>query len=198
MSKTARERGLGWPARIGIAAAALAFGWIVLRSLVIDPVSLPSSSMQPTIEADTTAWVRKWRYGPLGRLLGDGGPRRGDVVMFRTSAGLNYVKRVVAVGGDTVRMEGGRPVLNGTPLVHRADGTEEVRGLSAERILETLPSGRSYATLDMGPSVVDDTQEWTVPEGHVFVMGDNRDGSDDSRLSMGFVPVENVIGDIPG
>ena len=196
MSDATQKRRLPWFARLAIAGAVLLFAWIVVRAFVIQPFSFPSSSMRPTLEEGSTVWARKWRYGLLAPLFGDGGPRRGDVVAFRGANGFDYIKRVVAVGGDRVAMRGGQIVLNGEPVPRRGDGTAAVAGREAERWVETLPDGTSYATLDMGPSVADDRQEVAVPEGHLFVMGDNRDNSADSRFDLGFVAVENVIGEV--
>lgn len=150
-------------------------------------------------------------------------PTRGDVVIFKAPPGndIDYIKRVIGLPGDQVQMIGGQVILNGTPIpkqrvadleisvsgntnclaaqfeVRRADGSAACR---YPQYTETLPEGRSYNVLDLGPTPQDDTQPVVVPEGHMFLMGDNRDNSLDSRFpavegaGIGIVPQENLIG----
>jgi signal peptidase I len=156
-----------------------------------------------------------------GRFL-SGEPARGDIVVFRyPRSDEDWVKRVIGVPGDTVQMRGGELVLNGklVPKVRIADWTipispnspcsnmakrVETGGqayCSYPRFRETLPGGRSYEVLDQisvsGPP--DNTDVYTVPDGHYFMMGDNRDGSADSRYTLdeegvGFLPREHMVG----
>ncbi len=156
-----------------------------------------------------------------GRLFA-GQPERGDVVIFKHPIdNTDYIKRVIGLPGDTVAMRGGQLFLNGDPVakqriedfvipvspntdcawaaVREADG-EGGEQCRYARFQETLPSGRSYDVLDFGPTPQDDYGPLIVPEGTIFVMGDNRDNSQDSRFpampggGVGLVPQENLVG----
>ena len=162
-----------------------------------------------------------WLGGNNGRLLG-GEPERGDVVVFRHPVtGYDFIKRLIGLPGDKVQIKNGVVYLNGAPVKRKADGVfrEEYGpqgpqghrprcengpvgngGICAKsRYIETLPNGVSYATLNITNQQSDNTGIYTVPEGHYFFMGDNRDNSTDSRVpqsarGVGFVPYENLIG----
>ncbi|MGD0189181.1 MAG: signal peptidase I [Rhizomicrobium sp.] len=192
---------------------------LVIRTFFFQPFSIPSGSMENTLLVGDYLFVEKFAYGyskysfvfdfpPFhGRTLGLFGyePHRGDVVVFRfpPDPSVDFIKRVIGLPGDTVQMINGQLWLNGKaiPKVRVADyvETDEFGGEShVKRYRETLPSGKSYYVLDRmesGPG--DNTQLYTVPAGHYFMMGDNRDNSADSRRevgSVGFVPAENLVG----
>jgi signal peptidase I len=150
-------------------------------------------------------------------------PKRGDVIVFRHPVeNADLIKRVIGLPGDRIEVRGGWLVLNGHPVQRQALGLVQVRvspnspcrkltpmGVSFSRpangscaypgFLETLPGGPSYTVLDQTDKVGDDFPETSVPDGFVFVMGDNRDDSLDSRFQpmeggVGFLPVENIVG----
>ncbi|MES2445023.1 MAG: signal peptidase I [Pseudomonadota bacterium] len=146
-------------------------------------------------------------------------PTRGDVVVFKAPPGNSedWIKRVIGLPGDTIQMQNGQLILNGKPVPKQrvADFvipiTPNVKGCDSEfqdmdgkgqaicripRFKETLPSGKTYDVLDQGMRPADNTGLYTVPAGHVFMMGDNRDDSADSRFQqgIGFVPMENIEG----
>ncbi|MFC3580007.1 signal peptidase I [Sphingomonas hylomeconis] len=151
-------------------------------------------------------------------------PTRGDVVVFKAPPGnrTDYIKRVIGLPGDTIQMRDGQLILNGVavPKERIADftlpltpnfGPQECGAAYQdtdkgqpicryERFRETLPGGRSYDVLDRGTTIADDTGVFAVPAGHVFMMGDNRDDSADSRFpqvegqGIGMVPLENLEG----
>ena len=152
-------------------------------------------------------------------------PERGDIVVFRYPGhdDEDYVKRVIGLPGDRIEVRGGVVILNGRPVPRqriadyampispnspcRGDGgTHEIAGAEGERLCafpryrETLPGGRSYDVLDQySDGATDDFGPILVPEGHLFVMGDNRDDSADSRVpvednGVGLLPIDNVLG----
>jgi signal peptidase I len=133
--------------------------------------------------------------------------QRGDIVVFKLPRDnhTDYVKRVIGVPGDRVQMKGGLLYLNGQQVPRTFLGTAKedsgygfVREIARYR--ETLPGGKSYMTNDFGTDgELDNTDVFVVPEGHYFMMGDNRDNSSDSRVppesgGVGFVPAENLEG----
>ena len=156
-----------------------------------------------------------------GRILA-ATPERGDVVVFKAPPGdrADYIKRVIGVPGDTLQVRGGALILNGRPVPRQriadfvvpvspnyacdAAFQDSVGGEPVcryARFQETLPNGKRYAVLDRGDyPQADDTGVYSVPAGHLFMMGDNRDASADSRFpavegeAIGLVPIENVEG----
>lgn len=224
MSRGMTRSSLGQPARrirgvmSGLADAARIvvfafFAALCVRIVLVQPFHIPSASMDPTLRPGDYVLVDKTAYGwsrhalplspPLfaGR-LGARMPARGDVLVFKLPADdrTDYVKRVIGLPGDRIGMRDGVVFLNARPLAHDALGVLEIPdGYGATRRIkryrERLPDGRSYITLDsVDNGALDTTREMTVPPGHVFVMGDNRDESRDSRELVGFVPVENLVG----
>ncbi len=194
-------------------AFAIAFG---IRTFAYEPFSIPSGSMIPTLLVGDYLFVSKLSYGysryslpfdpPLfsGRLLADT-PERGDVAVFRkpTDTDIDYIKRIVGLPGDQIQMIQGVLHINGAPVQRRriddfvhGDGVHS--GRSVIRYLETLPNGVEHEIIEArgDAGMLDNTPVFTVPAGHFFAMGDNRDSSQDSRVlnSVGFVPHENLIG----
>ncbi len=190
----------------------------VLRSFVVEPFRIPSGSMIPTLQVGDLILVSKFSYGirlPIihTQVVETGTPQRGDVMVFRypVDPSLDYIKRVVAVPGDEVAWLGRRLFLNGQPVptqeVGQAFDTERLSyGTEYAEILD----GRSHRMMidprrssELGPMTAFPGQEncrytrdgvtCRVPDGHFFVMGDNRDNSLDSRF-WGFVPEDNIVG----
>ena len=190
---------------------------VVIRTFIFQPFNIPSGSMENTLLVGDYFFVTKFSYGyskhslPWSPALFSGRvwgaqPERGDVVVFKLPArpSEDYIKRVVGLPGDRIQMIDGLLYINGIPC-ERKEAEPYIR-LSAygeeeriDRYLETLPNGVSYHVLDQTPGHQgwDDTQEFVVPPGHYFMMGDNRDQSNDSRVpnsGVGFVPEENLVG----
>jgi signal peptidase I len=195
-----------WPV-LKLVAIALACA-LVVRVLVAQPFAIPSGSMAPTLEPGDFVLVDKRAYGwslaslplapPLMRPDGTVAPRvgarpiePGDVIAFVGPDGRDYVKRVIGRGGDRVALQGGVLRLNGRalPCVPQSDGL----------CRETLPNGQSHLIRSNGTGPRARFAELLVPDGHYFVLGDNRDASADSRVprsdgGVGLVPDAQVIG----
>ena len=188
--------------RLLIAAILLS---VLLRALLVEPFAVPTGSMAPTLEAGDFVFVNKSAYGwsrvslPVGDVQpGDGERRlfsrpvlRGDVVVFVGSGGQDYVKRVIGVSGDRVEMRAGRLFVNGRALPCPA--------ASGGLCREHNGDGRSYLVREDGSSSLSTFAEQRVPEGYLFVLGDNRDSSTDSRVpqadgGLGMVAEWQVIG----
>ena len=172
--------------------------------------------MQPTLQVGDYVVVAKSSYGysrfsapplhgmlPPGRLFGHE-PQRGDIAVFRPvpEPDRDFIKRIIGMPGDRIQMIDGALHINGQAVQREALGAVEFRnedGLS-EQIdawRETLPNGITYTTFDRTPaSELDNTRVFLVPEGHYFMMGDDRDNSADSRVSsiVGYVPYDNLVG----
>lgn len=186
---------------------------VVIRTLAFQPFTIPSGSMMPTLLVGDYIFVNKFAYGyskyslPFspdlfsGRIFGSD-PERGDVVVFRkpSDPSIDYIKRVVGLPGDRIQVTGGVLYLNGKAVPKQPDGTftsdyKKYPGVDLPVFRETFDNGATYDTLDqVQDGEGDNTREFLVPEGHFFMMGDNRDDSRDSRFDVGFVPAENLIG----
>lgn len=177
---------------------------LVLRSFLYEPFRIPSDSMMPTLIQGDFIFVNKWRYGlrlPVAnwKVLAIGEPARGDVIVFRkpSDRSLVFIKRLVGLPGDSIRVTGSQVYINGTPSQIAAG--ELYSGPKNEqypfsRVGEEQFDGVKHAIM-LDPVRPGAEGEWRVPAGHFFMMGDNRNNSRDSRFSdVGFVPVENVIG----
>jgi len=131
-------------------------------------------------------------------------PKQGDVAVFKYpgDTSIDYIKRVIGLPGDHVQMKNGVLFINGQEIKKEpVENFEDPNGESGagplvKQYKETLPNGVSYNVLDFGDTGEDNTQEYVVPEGHYFMMGDNRDNSQDSRFldKVGYVPIENFVG----
>ena len=207
--------------------AKLLLAVFLFRSFFFSVYTIPSESMLPRLWNGDYFVAAKWPYGysrwslpfslPLipGRVLAEA-PKPGDVVVFKHPVDhIDYIKRAVALPGDSVAMREGHLILNGAPVrreriadfaiplspntrCHPA-GMPGAATCTYARFRETLPNGASYETLDFGSTPQDDFGPLIVPEGTVFFLGDNRDNSQDSRFparaggGVGLVPQELLV-----
>jgi len=175
---------------------------LLLRSFVVEPFRIPSGSMLPTLEIGDFILVNKYTYGLKLPVLHDtvvpvGAPRTGDVAVFRypRDASQDYIKRIVGVPGDHIIYRDKQLQINGE-VIGQAEREDigvfsEMLPIEMQRRSESLP-GAGHDIL-LAPSVSQPMGQWRVPPGHYFVMGDNRDNSNDSR-AWGFVPEANLVG----
>lgn len=220
---------------------------LVVRSFLLEPFNIPSSSMVPTLYTGDFIAVNKYAYGvrlPLtyNKILDTGSPERGDVVVFRYPENPNiyYIKRLIGLPGDTVSFDNGQISINGEPVPTKVADFDANPELTAQlygagevapgQMLDAKQAKEMGESEEMGAQYLQETQgehqhlvryitgmnssqygpflqsqspdvvssegkQWqvTVPEGHYFMMGDNRDRSADSRF-WGFVPDENLAG----
>jgi signal peptidase I len=192
-------------------------GWAVLiavvfRSLLFEPFSIPSGSMIPTLKVGDYLFVSKYSYGysrysfpfgviPIpGRVWGSV-PERGDVIVFRRPGqeNVDFIKRLVGLPGDRIFVRDGLLHINDQPvrrdIVEDAEIDAGIFQNQAKVYNETLPEGRIHLIQEYSDNdSMDNTIPVTVPPGHYFFMGDNRDNSRDSRAEVGFVPARNLVG----
>ena len=189
---------------------------LVVRTVAFEPFNIPSKSMVPTLLVGDYLFVSKYSYGysrhslPLSPHLFDGRvmektPKRDDVAVFKlpTDNRTDYIKRIIGLPGDHIQVVHRVLYINGRPVERKqiADYTDrDPRGDSQiyNQFVETLPNSRTHLILEHPGSEgqADNTPEYVVPAHHYFMMGDNRDNSQDSRYlnAVGYVPAENLVG----
>ncbi|MCD8494143.1 MAG: signal peptidase I [Alphaproteobacteria bacterium] len=188
---------------------------VLIRTFLYEPFNIPSGSMMPTLDVGDYLFVYKPEYGysrhsfpfslaPVEGRIWEHEPQRGDVIVFKlpTDTSIDYIKRLVGLPGDTIQVRQGRLYINNQlvprEFVERKEVEDRIRGpVEMTQYTETLPGGVKHTIYEEGDDKpLDNTDVYTVPAGHYFFMGDNRDNSQDSRVEnvVGFVPFENLVG----
>ena len=186
---------------------------LIIRSFIAEPFNIPSGSMKPNLLVGDFIFVTKWSYGysrhslpfslPLiPKKIFSKMPKRGDIAVFKTPEDnrTDYIKRVIGLPGDKVRVTNGEIYLNQIKVLRNKlnDFIDNDKNAFIKRIrkYEEFHNNLTFEVLDiMDNGIADNTELFIVPEGHFFVMGDNRDNSQDSRFkTVGFIPLENLVG----
>ena len=187
---------------------------LLIRSLIFEPFNIPSGSMKPNLLVGDFIFVSKYSYGfskhslpfsiPLiPRKIFSNTPERGDVVVFKTPENnrTDYIKRVIGLPGDKIKIKDGNIFINETKILRKKlnDFIDTDNNTSNKRVrmYKEYFYNKEINILDITDNgIADNTQLFDVPENHFFVMGDNRDNSQDSRFisTVGFIPFENLVG----
>src|SRR6185312_4074189 len=215
---TTQSKVRGWIGQ-GLQLAGIVLAVFIAKGAIAEPFYVPSGSMEPTLLIGDALLASKFPYGygtaslpmqinlPETSRVFEGTPKRGDVVVFRWPGDTSqaWVKRVVGLPGDRIQMRQGQLFINDHPATLKQEGIAEAEDDNgnvehAYRYTETLPNGVSHAILKMRDNGrLDNTSEVTVPAGKLFVLGDNRDNSADSRVpvregGVGLLPMDNLVG----
>ena len=187
---------------------------LLIRSFVAEPFNIPSGSMKPNLLVGDFIFVSKWSYGfskhslpfsipIIPKKIFGSIPKRGDVVVFKTPQDnrTDYIKRVIGLPGDEIQIINGQISINKDLILRKkmkdfidvnSDGSKK----RIRKFKEFFYNNEINIIDIMDNGLVDNTSKFKVPEGHFFVMGDNRDNSQDSRFInvVGYVPFENLVG----
>ena len=187
---------------------------LLIRSFIAEPFNIPSGSMKPTLLVGDFIFVSKWSYGYsrhslpfsipiIKNKIFNQFPERGDVVVFKTPQDnrTDYIKRVIGLPGDKIKIIDGEILINDIKIIRikKEDFVERNKYGKITRTRKYLEYffNQEIEVLDiMDNGIVDNTNQYIVPEDKFFVMGDNRDNSQDSRFMnvVGFIPIKNLVG----
>ncbi len=187
---------------------------IIIRSLIIQPFYIPSSSMEPNLLVGDRIFVTKYSYGYskhsfpfsppifLGR-VNQSEPQRGDVVVFKTPADnrTDYIKRLIGLPGDRIQFIDSNLYINNSEIMRsRISKNDKIycgnKELNVFTFEELLSNGKKYKTVNLKDYTFQNSDQFIVPDNHYFFLGDNRDCSKDSRFltSVGYVHEDNLVG----
>ena len=187
---------------------------LIIRSFFAEPFNIPSGSMKPNLLVGDFIFVSKWSYGyskhslpfsipVIPKKIFGKMPNRGDVVVFKTPQDnrTDYIKRVIGLPGDKIKIINGEILINNNLIIRKKN--EDFIDIDKKGLTKRIRKYQEYfmnkeiEVLDiMDNGIVDNTPLYIVPKGHFFVMGDNRDNSQDSRFVniVGYIPIENLVG----
>ena len=187
---------------------------LIIRSFFAEPFNIPSGSMKPNLLVGDFIFVSKWSYGfskhslpfsipIIPKKIFSKMPNRGDVVVFKTPQDnrTDYIKRVIGLPGDKIKIINGEILINNKLIIRKKN--EDFIDIDKNGFSKRIRKYQEYfinkeiEVLDiMDNGIVDNTPLYIVPKGHFFVMGDNRDNSQDSRFVniVGYIPIENLVG----
>ncbi len=187
---------------------------LLIRSFIFEPFNIPSGSMKPNLLVGDFIFVSKWSYGYskhslpfsipiIPKKIFSKTPNRGDVAVFKTPENnrTDYIKRVIGIPGDVIKITNGKIFINDDEIYRKR--TEDFIDNDKNAVSKRVRKYKEYffdkeiEVLDLVDNgIADNTQLFIVPENHFFVMGDNRDNSQDSRFTntVGFIPFENLVG----
>jgi len=187
---------------------------IVIRSIIIQPFYIPSSSMEPNLLVGDRIFVTKYSYGyskhsfpfspPIfnGRMF-EKEPKRGDVIVFKTPADnrTDYIKRLIGLPGDKIQFIDSNLYVNNSEIIKSKISDKEKiycgkKNIDVFSFEEILPNGRKHNTAYLKEYTLQNSDPFNVPKNHYFFLGDNRDCSKDSRFlsSVGYVHKNNLVG----
>ena len=187
---------------------------LIIRSFLAEPFNIPSGSMKPNLLVGDFIFVSKWSYGYskhslpfsipiIPKKIFSKLPKRGDIVIFKTPQDnrTDYIKRVIGLPGDKIKINNGNIIINDKVILRKklSDFVDKDKNISIKRIRKYKEYfyDLEIEVLDiMDQGILDNTSLYIVPEEHFFVMGDNRDNSQDSRVInvVGYIPINNLIG----
>ena len=187
---------------------------IIIRSLLIQPFYIPSSSMEPNLLVGDRLFVTKYSYGYskhsfpfsppiLDKRLFFSDPKRGDVVVFKTPADnrTDYIKRLIGLPGDQIQFIDTNLYLNNSEIMKSKISSDDKifcgsKSINVFTFEEILPNRKKFETVYLKKDTLKNSDTFVVPEDHYFFLGDNRDCSKDSRFlsSVGYVHKDNLVG----
>ena len=187
---------------------------VIIRSLLVQPFYIPSSSMEPTLLVGDRLFVTKYTYGYskhsfpfsppiLSKRIMFSSPERGDVIVFKTPADnrTDYIKRLIGLPGDKIQFIDSNLYLNNSEILKsKVKNKTNIfcgdKNIEVFRFQEKLPNGKKFHTVYLKDYTYQNSDVFTVPKDHYFFLGDNRDCSKDSRYltSVGYVHKDNLVG----